>query len=430
MSSVPGLHLSVRATPPAPGWCSGICAFPPVCIALALLAACGDGGQDAVSGVAGTLDGPDLALNAVVEDVFAVGSVTGGDWDAFGSVLSVHFDDQANLHILDGQAVRIFVVGPDGSLVRTIGRRGEGPGEFESVNRFFVGRDGSYTVLGNFDRRVDLLEPDGGFRRRIDVRTGMILTEAVFPDGALLISQVFRVDWSNMAASGPLTEEEGRPLWVLPFPFDGEPEVLYRAWQLPDTEIISGNSSERVFYAGRAFEPPLAFDLLTDGRMALVDSIGYRVKLIDRGGEVTGAIERPIAPLRATEAIREAERERYREIHPDASASAASGADGWRREGAESLDFADEVPVLRSLRVDWEDRIWVERTGPTGGDDGPIDIVTPEGDYIGTLSPDGLRIPAAFGPDGLMAFVETDELGVPAVRVVRLVRLEAAAATR
>ena len=53
--------------------------------------------------------------------------------------------------------------------------------------------------------------------------------------------------------------------------------------------------------------------------------------------------------------------------------------------------------------MDWEDQIWVERRGPTGDDDGPTDIVRPDGDYIGTLPPDGLRTPNAFAPDGLPA---------------------------
>ena len=74
--------------------------------------------------------------------------------------------------------------------------------------------------------------------------------------------------------------------------------------------------------------------------------------------------------------------------------------------------------------MDWEDRIWLERWGPTGDDDGPTDVVTPDGDYIGTLPPDGLRTPDAFGPNGLMAYIERDEMDVQTVRVVRLVALE------
>ncbi len=388
------------------------------------LASCGD-----ADGLRDPAD--DIPLNAVTEEVFAVGSVAGDDWDTFGNVGSVHFDAEANLHILARQIDQFFVVGPDGSLRRTVGRSGEGPGEFTGVNRAFVARDGSYTVLGNFDRRIDLLEPGGGFDRRIDLdpaTTGIILAEAVHPDGSLLVSQVVRFDWDNLAAGFDLPEVGVRPLWILPFPLDGELEILYRAWELPETEDLSGQSSPggTVIYAGRAFEPPFDFDVLTDGRIALIDSIGYRVKLIDRGGAVTGTLERPIEPLAVDEAIREAERERYRELYPQASSDPSGAAGGYRREGAEALTFAEEAPVLQSLKVDWEDRIWVKRSGPTGGENGPIDIVTPAGDYIGTLPPDGLRIPGAFGPDGLMAYIDRGELGVETVRVVRLIALEAA----
>ncbi len=397
---------------------------------LALLPACGDSGDGPAAGTAGTLDGPDVIVNAVTEELFTVGSVTGDDWDIFGSVGSVHFDAESNLHILDNQSDRIFVVGPDGSLLRTVGGSGEGPGEFNGVTRIFVARDGSYTVFGNGDRRIDLLEPGGSFVRRINLdpaTTGMILTEAVFPDGSLLISQVVRFDWNNMAAGFVLPEVESRPLWIMPFPLEGELDTLYHAWELPETEAVSGESSpgEIVLYAGRAFEPPLGLGVLSDGRVALIDSTGYRVKLLGRGGEVTGTIERPIAPLAVDEAIREAERERYRERYPQASSDAPAARRGVRREGAESLTFADEVPVLAGIRVDWEDRIWVERRDPTGaGDDGPIDIVTPAGDYIGTLPPHGLRTPDAFGPGGLIAYIERDDLGVATVRVVRLIALE------
>ena len=93
-------------------------------------------------------------------------------------------------------------------------------------------------------------------------------------------------------------------------------------------------------------------------------------------------------------------------------------------EEVEGLTFADEVPVLYRLKVDWKDRIWVQRRGPTGDDNGPTDIVTHDGSYVGTLPPDGLRTPDAFGPGGLMAYIERDELDVQTVRVVRLIALE------
>ena len=60
---------------------------------------------------------------------------------------------------------------------------------------------------------------------------------------------------------------------------------------------------------------------------------------------------------------------------------------------------------------------------PGGGGPGPIDLLASDGGYMGTLPAGGLGIPDAFGPDGMMAYIETGELDVPVVRVIRLVSL-------
>lgn len=52
--------------------------------------------------------------------------------------------------------------------------------------------------------------------------------------------------------------------------------------------------------------------------------------------------------------------------------------------------------------------------------DGWIDVLTPRGDYVGTFSLEETPMPGAFGPGGLVAFVETDEFGVPTIIVKRL----------
>jgi len=398
---------------------------PLLALPLVALTACGDTGNRSATGTTGTLDGPDVIVHAVTEEVFSVGSAMATDWQAFGNVRSVHFDAQANLHIFDSNADHIVVVGPDGSLVRTVGGPGEGPGEFDAVTTAIVARDGSYTVMGF--TTIDLLEPDGEFVRRITMdpfTTGMVMASMALPDGRLLAGQIVRFGGDEEEA-----EDEGRPIHI--FPLDGtEPELLYTAWELPEAdedessmESTSGGVRMR-FAAGRAFEPRLQYDLLTDGRLALIDSVGYRVKLIGLDGSVTGTIERPIAPLPVDNAIMEAERERYSEREASEVVTSNGVNVQVEREGVEGRTFADELPVLYDLQVDWEDRIWLERWGPTGDDDGPTDIVTPDGDYIGTLPPDGLRIPDAFGPGGLLAYIETDEMDVPTVRLLRLVALE------
>ena len=189
-------------------------------LTLLLLVACSDTGDRSATGAAGTLEGPDVILNAVAEEAFTVGSATGDGWDTFGSVRSVHFDAQGNLHIFDSQAEHILVVGPEGSLIRTVGGQGEGPGEFENVTTAIVARDGSYTVLGF--SHIDLLAPDGEYVRRINLdpmTTGIVIARMALPDGRLVAGGIMRFGEEEEE------EEEGHPIHI--FPLDGaEAELL------------------------------------------------------------------------------------------------------------------------------------------------------------------------------------------------------------
>ena len=89
---------------------------------------------------------------------------------------------------------------------------------------------------------------------------------------------------------------------------------------------------------------------------------------------------------------------------------------GWDTFGSvEGLGFDGAA-----LRTDWEGTIWVRRRAEYPETEGPIDVLTPEGDYIGTFPAVSTALPDAFGPDGLVAFLETDDLDVPFVVVKRL----------
>ena len=47
-------------------------------------------------------------------------------------------------------------------------------------------------------------------------------------------------------------------------------------------------------------------------------------------------------------------------------------------------------------------------------------MITPDGGYLGTFATGATAMPSAFGPEGLVAFVERDELDVQTVVVKRL----------
>ena len=64
--------------------------------------------------------------------------------------------------------------------------------------------------------------------------------------------------------------------------------------------------------------------------------------------------------------------------------------------------------------------IGIHRRGEEPGTDGPIDVLTVGGEYVGTYPTDATEMPDAFGPNGLAAFIEFDDMDVARVVVRRL----------
>jgi hypothetical protein len=218
-------------------------------------------------------------------------------------------------------------------------------------------------------------------------------------------------------------------------------DTLYQAWNPatahgePDLETAQGGGIRFQAPPMRAFDPEVLAGVFPDGRVALADSTTYEVKILSPAGEVLRTVYRPLSPREVTRRDREAEKERrlaemeasggprivMRTDEGTTSSMASSQAKAMMEARIESMVFATEVPVLAGLGVDWEGRLWLKRSGPRVGVEGPLDLVDSEGDYLGTLSLGQSRIPDAFGPNGVAAFIEEDELGIPRVVVRKAV---------
>lgn len=414
-------------------------------LAFPLAAGCGG---DAEPGAAG-LDSPDVPLAPSVEDVYTVGVMDGAAWEMFGSVVDVAFDEDGSLFILDNDAGHVVVVGPGGEFVRTISNKGEGPGELNQPLGLAVLGDGRIAV-NDLGRGIKVFSRDGESLQEagFTFETGMPGPEMyAMPDHSLLSTGLMGRSLTSLMRGEEEEEPEGRPIGR--YRLDGTQEEFHLAWAGPpveDTETEAGNI-RMVMSRMEAFPLPLSYGVLRDGRVALADSVGYRIKILNASGQVTGTLERPISPVAVTDEMRDSERERRLAalaeggsggggrmvfMAPTISISGTAGsgaprgpdpAEAMRRmqeDRIEDMVFPEEVPVISRLAVDRSNRIWVQRSA-LGGEPGPTDILTADGQYFGTIAADGVRIPAAFGPDGLLAYIESDELGIQHVRIVRLV---------
>lgn len=401
------------------------------------------------------LPAEDRRLDPGFEEVFRAGGIDGEPWEQFGRIQDADFDRAGNLYLLDSDASTVVVVDREGSFVRTIGRSGDGPGEFDFPRWLAVMEDGRI-VVGDVPRHraFQIYNSDGSFDRGVRVGNDLLAVADRIHGGrdGVVLTGVGLARIEEM-----IPEDERDPPGkrrILRAALDGDEvalETVFQAWSLPPIGELTLRIGGREIPMGgvtpppRTFGPPLIVGTLPEGGLAFSDSSAYAIKILDADGTLVRILSRPIYPVPVTDRIVEAEFERRVEeaiagfeamgqgnriIQNATTGETMVGSldmDERMREGVrlstlaqlEAVPVADEVPVVLDLRTTWDGRIWVQRRGEDVFSDGPIDVLTPDGRYLGSYPP-GTPMPMALGPRGLMAMLETDELRMQTVVVMRV----------
>ncbi|WP_420632623.1 6-bladed beta-propeller [Candidatus Palauibacter sp.] len=109
-------------------------------------AACGTGtevarGPEVVTDTIGntivvrTVSGSQWGADATLVPELSIGEMDGPDEYLFGSIASVAVDDDRNVYVFDQQAQNVRIYDPEGGYMRTLGRPGQGPGEWHHPTR-------------------------------------------------------------------------------------------------------------------------------------------------------------------------------------------------------------------------------------------------------------------------------------------------------
>ena len=397
------------------------------CASLALAAASPAPAQQIID-----LPADDRPLELALEELYRLGTLSGEEWEQFGDVQSVAFDAAGNLLVFDQHdlAQKIYVVDPEGRLVREMGGPGEGPGEFGNAVAMAVMPDGRVVVADHDRQGYHLFAADGEFERMVRKpgspsawRMGPVRAQ---PRASAIITvpgQAQGVTMTAGAFSGPLVLPTSLSIERRDLAGErSETDTIAEAW-LPPTglENEDENFQRNYIHIPTALLPELSPSLhwrvLPDGRVAFSDSTTWTVKIAETDAGVVRILKRPFQPEPLTSRMIRADRDRrLRRLEEVGSADRVERM----RLVIESSDYYHELSVIRGLEVTWDGRIWVLRWGAEPWSDGPIDVVTPDGGYLGSFPAGMTALPAAFGPDGLAAFIETDELGVQNVIVKRM----------
>lgn len=380
-----------------------------------------------------TLPTRDNTLENRPADVFSVGTVEGEDWEMFSGIRSIVFDASDNMYVLDAQNTRVVVFDADGRFVRQFGKKGGGPGELQAPFAMALSSDGDIVVSDIANRAFVVFRPDGEYVRNVTFGDDVGFPTAIDADrqGGVVV-RAFQRPRPDQAPG----EAAFSPIFRQPLA-GGEPHTLYRVPVTPP-RMIDGSSTEGARRVGAIrmdpiFGPMPSFGVLPSG-LAVHHETDYAIRILDDAGRHVRTITRNFKPTKVTKKHQEEWREqRSRNVAqgtgPTVVMSRTSPAGTSTTVGqapsraitfsVDDMPFAEFMAVVTSIRTDPQGRIWVQRRGDDNAVAGPIDLVTAEGRYIGTLP--AQPMPNAVSVSGLAAWVVTDDdLGVERVVVRRL----------
>lgn len=399
--------------------------------ATALLAGCGtdtgfwDRGPEVITETIGdttvvrTVSGGVWGAEATLVPEVSIGELDGAEEYLFGGIWSIAVDDDRVVYVLDAQARQVRVFDSAGEYVRTLGGRGEGPGEFRSAEAIALLPDGRLVVRDSGRNRVHVFGPGAGDIDHWPYDAGNSGSDAPLHTDADGRTYVLTRDLSR-----PLTDfarhiivlgPDGTHLDTVPEPSSNH-----------DQAVVTASGGSGTYTSRVPFSPAFAWTVHPSGHFLTGVSSTYRIDLAGDDGVLR--IERATNPVPVSDAEREYERN-------DVMRYMRGGYPDWSWNGP---PIPDHKPYFKALLTGRDGRIWVRLS--TAGqpvenedhdpDDPWSDPVTwPEPMRYDVFEPDGTYLGVVRAPDEFMRFrlpvfdgdhvwaVTRDELDVE--RVVR-----------
>jgi hypothetical protein len=323
----------------------------------ALLLTCGG------AGCAGAQDGAALPdADARRADAFPVREVARSREDTlFTQIAGMDVDSRGRVYAGDWMMARVAVLDSSGALVRTIGRKGLGPGEFRGINGVQVLPGDSLLVHDPSAGRLSVFAPDSG-------RAAYVTTLASAP---LLIRRTPANDAHLALMRPPFTVNDTVQEDVLRLlNLDGSPrgEPLRR---FPGRSFLRVNQGGGFSVMPNPFGHAGLFALSRDGTLHYGWNAGLEVESTDLQGRRTGGFAIPYNPPRVSQG----------DVESAVADMPAQAVRMFRSALEDSLP--ERWPAVAALHADERGRVWMGLHGPA---DQPHEwaLFENDGRYVGS----------------------------------------------
>jgi hypothetical protein len=138
---------------------------------------------------------------------------------AFGQVQAVTVDDSGSIYVLDRKNFDIKVFGPSGQHLRTFGRAGQGPGEFEYPYSLSLDRGSGELMVHQLATKLDFFRTDGTFLRDVPLKTMMAISGIVDSKGRIYVMAHIEDDRGRRFQTKILAPDGSEQAMIAEYPY-------------------------------------------------------------------------------------------------------------------------------------------------------------------------------------------------------------------
>jgi hypothetical protein len=327
-----------------------------------------------------------------------------------------------NVYMTDYAANHIKVFGPDGKFLRTLGHRGQGPGD--------LGWPESIEIVGDLiivrevmNKRISVVKLDGTFVKSApfspDDSYGRLLGLKSLRDGRLVI---FVERGLAKGFSGRLPEEQDLAIELLPADL-GAARVIYEKkirasrWaKNPET-----NAFHRVRFP---CHPNICLGVDPSGRLAIGDNTKYEIGIYDPDKGRISTFSRSFTPVRLEDKDKKAHFDRFQmAVFVDNVKKILPKPPDYV---VQLTEFPEFLPPYRGLIFDSEGNLWVHLYVQSRATN-VFDVFSPKGEFIHQITVEGAPVDASFTDGSVRCFsgsllwqIERDKEGFASLVKYRL----------
>jgi hypothetical protein len=236
----------------------------------------------------------DIPIRIVFAEELSIGAEYGDEEYMFGNRVYFNVDDDGNIYVNDWDKKCIRKFSPDGNYLLTIGRPGQGPGEFQNVWQPRFDKDGNLYVsdiVGS--RRISVFDTEGTFLEQIRVPIDL--------SNITINSHGFYFGYHSILIEDPKVSSAVTIFGLFDAQFKLRQEFHKRTREFKPPSG-RGADSRAQFLADllddEAFTPTLSFFITDDDALYLGFPDSYEIKVFSPEGKLHKLIRREYDPVK------------------------------------------------------------------------------------------------------------------------------------